>query len=627
MTESSKVDVAEAGLAEPAFPWEQPISARRRLAYALLAWGMLLLSQPGLGRPQGFGHWAFVALAPWALACSRPGKRAFRVEWLAATVGLCGFAFWMRHLFLWVVFPMGAVPALYLAGAGVLLRRLARRYPLALAVPLAWMPAELVRWHLNAPLSFGWWRVGTMAHDSVWMRGSARLWGVWGLTYVFAAFGGWCADLWRARKLPVGTPWPHAQRTIHLAGLLPLAAAIALSIVLTPPVTQPGPRVLVVQPGIEQEVKAFTKDGFREVFVPMVSLTVEGLAAATGEPPDLVVWGETMYPWPVLGEGVAQAWDDGVRPIGYARWTPDDDYFERALDLEAAMIGGLIFARPGALRGFPWDFGPDRVPLIQRLAAVGEPWAGAAVRGERWLPEGTSFLSGVNHVVVHDGHLRRQNVVGLWNARGEKVGLGGKVHLVPGAEDPRGFQHLDWLMDVMEDEGGYVPDFLSVEEAAVVPLETRAGGRFSVGLSICYDNAFDDPYTAPLRREPVDFYVVASNESWYRRSVEMDHMVAFTKLLAVATGRTIVRATNSGISTVVDADGYEIARLEVDGEAKIVRGTLLAEVPVPVRGSDGTAPTTLYVRTERFQLVLWWVVIVAAALCARKNGNQRPEAR
>ena len=591
------------------------VRAWTRFLAASAAWAMLLAGQPGLGRPEGFGHWAFVALVPWGLVCSRPGRRAFLAEWAAASLGLMGWAAWMRYLLPQFVPPMGMVPALYVAAAGVLLRHLARRYPLALAVPIAWMAGELVRWHLTS-LSFGWWRLGTMAHASEWMVGSTRVWGVWGLSYVFAAFGGWIADLLALRQLAPGESARHSLRTIHLCGLGPLALCVGICIFVRPPLTEDGPRVMVVQPGIEQELKSGARDRFADIYADMCALTHEGLEAAEeeGEPAvDLVAWGETMFPWRLVEPGVLDAFDAGARFPSWARRAElTRESLEILLSYEQALVAEVFFdpERVGRREG-----------LVEALQALDHPWARDVLAGRPLLPAGASFLYGVHAYFARDGEIRSRNAAVLWDAGATRHGPVAKVHLVPGAEDPRVFLGVGFFFDLILEVGGYVPDFVADPEAGVLPLELRDGRRYAMGVSICYDNAFDDPYTAPLRREAVDFHVVLSNEAWYERSVEMDHMMAFTRLVAAMTGRSVLRVTNSGISAVVGPDGRVLSELADARGSKMARGVLRATVPVPVRDGAGRAPRTLFVLTERVQLLLWWALILASAWAARPRGS------
>ena len=175
----------------------------------------------------------------------------------------------------------------------------------------------------------------------------------------------------------------------------------------------------------------------------------------------------------------------------------------------------------------------------------------------------------------------------------------------------------------------------------MLSFEDRGGRRWRFGASVCFDNAFAGPYTEPLRAGAggagLDFHLVVSNEAWYRESWEVDQMMAYSHVIAAATGRALVRATNSGISAVVAPDGSERARLRVSppagrsagtsegpsaGADRMVRGTLRASVPVPrERGA-----ITPYVRLEW----LWLAAALLApwlVLALRPRSGGREEAR
>ena len=592
------------------------LPARGRFLAALATWTLIAASQPGLGRPEGFGHTAFVALAPWAYFASRPGRRAFLAEWLAASLGLVATFWWMRHLLPWLVPLLGLVPALYVGLAGIALRRLARRYPLALAAPAAWMLGELLRWFLPSPASFGWWRLGSFAHATPWLAGSARVWGTWGLSWVFAAFGGWLADLWRTRRLRLDEAPAFPMARVHVLGLGPLVLGLCATIVVPAPETEPGPRLLLVQPGIEQELKVTGGNSFRDLYGDAVGLTLEGLAAA-GEPaPDLVCWGETMYPFPLVAEGARAAFARGARRLALARPT---DEAELAF-LEAgsrALIGGVLFGLPDARRGAEAEW----LRLLAQASPAG--WVERARRGERLLPEGTAFLTGLAQWIEHGEHLRSRNAVALWDARGALAGVAAKFHLVPVAESSDLYAGLPWVVDLVRRAGGFVPDFVPAPRVGVLELATRDGRAFAFSCLVCYDNVFDDAFDGPLGRgERVDFHLVVSNEAWYVDSVEMDHMVAFSRMQALSTGRSVVRATNSGVSIVIDPAGAVVGELaDATGRRKMARGTLAVTVPVP-----RTGVRTLWVRSRRWQ-VGGWCVLVGALLALSGAAVTRAEER
>lgn len=595
----------------------------RRFLAALAAWALVAGSQPGLGRPEGFGHTAFVALAPWALFCARPGRRAFLAEWLAAALGLVATFWWMRHLLPWLVPILGLVPGLYVALGGVALRRLARRFPLALACPAAWMLGEMLRWFLPSPASFGWWRLGSFAHDSEWIVGSARTWGTWGLTWVFAAFAGWLADLWRTRGLALDEAPPFRPALVHVLGLGPLAVGMILTIVVPAPETEPGPRLLLVQPGIEQELKKFRVDPVRDLYGDAVTLTLEAIAD-DAEPPDLVCWGETMFPFTLVGEEVLAAVRGGAQRLPFVPATSAEEILVRRARVQA-LIEGVLLGRPGALGGLAGR----EVRLLERVPEA--EWVPRGLGGEGLFPPGTSFLTGIPQWIVHDGRVRSRNAVGLWGADGRLSGIAAKTRLVPVAESSDLYAPFPFIVNLVASTGGWVPDFVAGDEVGVLTLETRAGERYAFGATVCYDNVFDTPYERPFRggAPGVDFHLVVSNEAWYVDSVEMDHMVAFSRMQAIATGRSVARATNSGVSLVLDPSGRVVGEVVgPDGARKMARGWISAAVPVPSAGAEARTP---WVRSARWQPWLWALLVAillassgSAVTAVAGGGNDAP---
>ncbi|MEZ6021200.1 MAG: nitrilase-related carbon-nitrogen hydrolase [Planctomycetota bacterium] len=569
-----------------------------RLLAVLAAWGLLLLAQPGLFGRDGQGWLAWFALIPWAWAASRPGKRAKTIEWIGASFGLCGYAFWMRYLLPWAVYPMGMVPALYMVAGGVLLRFLVRRWPLALAVPLAWLAAESVRFTLEAPFSFGWWRVGSLVHAEPWYAAGARVFGVWGLSFGMAAFAGWVVD--RLNGGIRGRSWALSW----MVGLGAPALVWAAGAATAPPATTAGPRVLVLTAGLEQSLKQSSSDPMLTRVVDPIELAFEGTGALQqrGEsPPDLVALGETMLPAVSADPDVAQALAQGTNAPDFAGrpWQAED------LQDQSLWLNQIL----------GWLQGAERPPI-----PLGQKYPHAWLHSERPpLPAGTPVFAGVEGLVVRDGHLWRVNGARIWDGAGQPGPLASKVHLVPAAENPYPAAYLPFLLNIIRRVGGYIPDFVTLGGPGALEFTGRDGRDWRAGVLICYDNAFDDPFLGVQGGAGVDFHMVASNEAWYERSVLMDHMIAFSRLAAISVGRSVLRVTNSGATCLVGPDGTLLDLLEVEGEHKMVRGTLLAEVPVPVVVEGGERPRTPFVRTRSAQTWGFWLVLALAGFLARRR--------
>ncbi|MEM9802135.1 MAG: nitrilase-related carbon-nitrogen hydrolase [Planctomycetota bacterium] len=602
-----------------------PLRPAARFACVALTWGLIALAQPGVLRPDGFGHLGFLAIGAWAWAARRPGRRAFLVEWAGHSLGLASVFAWMIEFMPAILAPMSIVPALYPALAGVLLRR-AGAWPLALLAPAAWVAAEVVRWTLPVPLSFGWFRLGLLAHDTHWLVGSAAWFGTWGLSWALAAMGGLSADAVEAFRR---SSWPRGPLLASLAfGLGPVAALTVLS-ALPLEKYEDGPDVLVVQTGIEQEVKAARRDPLEDLFVPQVSRTLEAIHAlddsgAPLPPPDVVMWGETFLPGKLAPPAVVEAYRRGARPAEWALSRPLASREIEFMDLYARDLAGALLGTSTMRALSP--------PIWRRLFERDPPveWADRVAAGERLLPLGTSFLSGVEAWTVvreDDGKeaLRSLNGVVVWAPDGSTSEIAAKVHVVPGGETGEPLRWFPFVLDAIRRVASAIPDFVPAEETAILKLPARDGEAYSAGIAVCYDNAFDDVFAAPIQRDPVDLFVVVSNEAWYGASAEMDHMLAFTRIAAAAAQRSIVRATNSGISAIVGPDGRVRDLLQApDGRRKMIAGTLRGRVPVPA--SAGSARITFFASTHAAQPAAWGglgLLILLAGAALRGRGTAR----
>ena len=549
-----------------------------RLVAALLTWGAIVAATPGVLFPSGSALLAVLGLVPWALVCSRPGRGAFAIEWLAGSFGLGALMWWTAYV--WVPAPLviGIGQGFYMAWSGVLLRRLARRWPLGLAAPAAWISVELVRALIPPPFGLGWQLLGHHLNDTPWLVESARLWGLHGLGWVLVAPAGLLAGLLiRRGGRPVSGP-DQASRLALAAGLLPPLVGLLYGVATDPAPSVPGPTLLLMQPSFEQSRKQSTGTP-AELFTASLKSTADALAerAASGAlAPDLVVWGETMLYAQLYEPEVRQALAAGVqlppwRPPLTPRVLEDLDMRERA------WVGQALFG---------------------------------AIRGQGLLEPGTSFLSGTLVFVVRPEGIRRTNAIALYTEDGARRQTAGKVWLVPGAETMAGLEHLESVRSVIQDLADYVPDFVPGDRTRVLGLPWSGGEReLRVGASVCFDNAFEGPYTVPLADEPLDFHLVVSNEAWYLDACEMDQMVAFSRVAAATSGRALVRAGNAGVTCVIGADGRELERLTVDGVDRLVPGHLFARVPIPADGDAAARP--FYVRTRPGWLLLFMVLPLA----------------
>lgn len=571
-----------------------------RAAALALAFTLLYLASPGVLARDALWPLALVGVALWARHASTPSRAAARIEFLAGGLGGCGVMSWAAYVYPGSLVFIGVGFGLYFAAQGWALRRLATRFPLALAAPLAWLLFETLRASLEPPFGIQWMRLGTYLHAATPIRGAARVCGFGGLGWVLAALAGLLADLMAHYRPLAGAPRKPNLALAAVCGAGPLLAAWMAARTVPPPDTVDGPRVMLVQPAFEQARKR-DPAAADEVHERQLELTARSFAeaAAAGEPtPDLVAWGETMYRDYAVGPEVAPAMAAGAR---FPPWRGE---------------------------GWPADLS-EQVAAWQRFWIDERLFGAGRARGRGAAPPGTAFAAGVEYITAIDGELRMKNSVLLWPGPGQPPrGPASKLHRVPGAETMLGLERFAWVRDQIFAIARYVPDLAAADgDDPVLSFESRDGRNWRMGVSVCFDNAFDDVFTGPVRRADVDFHAVFSNEAWFEQSQEADQMMAFSQLAAIATGRSVVRATQSGISAVIAPDGEELARIEVGGESKMVAGTLRATVPTPAEGAHSPfearadAPPralTPFVRFERGWTGLW-LALGALALVATRT--------
>lgn len=89
------------------------------------------------------------------------------------------------------------------------------------------------------------------------------------------------------------------------------------------------------------------------------------------------------------------------------------------------------------------------------------------------------------------------------------------------------------------------------------PVLDVAGQK--VAVNICYEDAFG----AEIRRQAREatLLVNVTNDAWYGRSLAAEQHNQISAMRALESGRPLLRATNTGITSAIGHDGRELARL------------------------------------------------------------------
>jgi apolipoprotein N-acyltransferase len=128
-----------------------------------------------------------------------------------------------------------------------------------------------------------------------------------------------------------------------------------------------------------------------------------------------------------------------------------------------------------------------------------------------------------------------------------------KVHLVPFGEFVPARPLFGWFLDLMHIPLG---DFARGEPGQ--PPLTVAGQRLAV--SICYEDVFGEEVIRMLPEATLLANV--SNDAWFGDSIAPRQHLQIAQMRALETGRFMLRATNTGITAVIDERGRLTAQLE-----------------------------------------------------------------
>ena len=520
-------------------------------------------------------------------------RRAALLGWLFGTGHFVAGLGWIATAFTfqskmppmlgWVTVVLLSMFLAIYAGLAAGTTRAIARTPLGRVLVFAalWMLGEWLRgWVLSG---FAWNPLGAAWLAAPGVAQLAAIGGALTLSGLMVLAGGGVWLLIRAASAPLERlAGGGFALLVVIAGLL--GSSIADTYYL------PGsPQVFLVQPNIGQEEKY--SEGAEDAHLQTyLDLTASALAGAVATPEDVVGRPPEIEPVAVadFSEPTAVAASPST-PAAPAQVEP-----AVAAAAPGSTNAAVAATRPGALviwseSAVPYAVEED--PQVRaRLAAVLGPddlllFGGVAVNRDA---RGT-VTSLTNSLFVLD-------------AKGNLRGRYDKAHLVP--------------------LGEYVParslmTALGVARLAPGDLDFQPGrgpqtlalaGFAAVGVQICYEIIFPGAVVDEAHRPA--WIVNISNDAWFGASGPPQHL-AQARLRAIEEGLPIARATPTGISALVDANG----RI-VDSAAQGVQGVVSVRLPTPL-------PVTFFARHGHVVPGVIGLLLLAAALWLERR-RRRP---
>lgn len=173
-----------------------------------------------------------------------------------------------------------------------------------------------------------------------------------------------------------------------------------------------------------------------------------------------------------------------------------------------------------------------------------------------------------------------------------------KRHLVPFGEY---LPFDEWTRPVLDFLDIPMSDFSSGGD--VVPLITLAGQP--VGINICYEDA----YAAEILRALPEaaLLINASNDAWFGDSLAPHQHLEIARMRALETSRYLLRATNTGISAIIDQYGG------LRGTSPQFEQAVLTDEVVPLVGA------TPFVRWGNTGVVVLAIILLVSGLAQRPS--------
>jgi apolipoprotein N-acyltransferase len=213
---------------------------------------------------------------------------------------------------------------------------------------------------------------------------------------------------------------------------------------------------------------------------------------------------------------------------------------ERYRRMTEIAIGGKpdLIIWPETTMPDPVRYDPESFALVTNLAAMAD----------------ARLLTGSIDITPYSSPPEAFNAALLIEPDGRLQNIYRKIHLVPFGEYVplrKVVPFMKWLTPIQE-------SFERGRDFTVFELPVAGWTRFAT--VICFEDTVPELYRRFVRRD-VDFMVNLTNDAWFKQSPAAELHLANAAFRAAETRRPLVRATNNGVTGVVDQFGYVRHRL------------------------------------------------------------------
>lgn len=158
----------------------------------------------------------------------------------------------------------------------------------------------------------------------------------------------------------------------------------------------------------------------------------------------------------------------------------------------------------------------------------------------------TYILFGSPAAELRDGRFSNLNSAFLLAPDGSEIGRGDKIHLVPFGEYVPMARLLPFVNKMVHGIGDFVPG------EQVRPLVTKDA---RLGLLVCYEAIFPELALAQVNAGS-NLLVNITNDAWFGRTSAPYQHLSIAAFRAVETRTPLIRAANTGVTSIIDQNGH-----------------------------------------------------------------------
>ena len=265
------------------------------------------------------------------------------------------------------------------------------------------------------------------------------------------------------------------------------------------------------------------------------------------------------------------------------KWLPGmvEPIIEKYLSLTKPEWGRGLIVWPEASITLFRDQAAD---LLHQLDDIGKRYGTSLVLGIPQLSDDGRFLN---------------TAIALGEGKGEYI----KRHLVPFGEYVPFESVLRGLITFFD-----LP--MSYNEPGPARQDPMHANNLTLSLSICYEVVYPELVRTTVRNP--DIFITISNDTWFGHSIGPWQHFEMARMRALENGRYMIRATNNGVTGIIDQHGRVVGRLP-QFESGVLRGK--------VQEFTGRTP---YSRIGDTPLLVLSALALAAMLAVRAWPVRRP---